>query len=63
MCDPEAEVTCFNVYVLPVNLSLDLRSQIFNKLFLIGSLSMHSSGIGILFVKTVLEQCNSEGSG
>lgn len=25
---------------------------------------MHSSGIGIkLFVKTVLEQCNSEGSG
>lgn len=62
MCDPEAEVTCFNVYMLPVNLSLDLCSQIFNKLLLIGSLSMHSSGIGIkLFVKTVLEQCNSEG--
>lgn len=63
MCDPEAEVTCFNMYALPVNRSLDFCSQIFNKLLLIESLFMHLLGIEIkLFVKTVLVQCNSEGS-
>ena len=58
------EVTCFNMYVLPVNLSLDFSSQIFNKLLLIKVFSQSSPGIGIkLFVKTVLYSVILKGQG